>query len=92
MFKALCILWRDEAGFVLSAELIMIATVVTLALVVGLAEVSGAVNNELRDMAGAVQAMNQGWWYGNSGYNDWSNGGNGGDGSNGYAFDQSGNN
>ncbi len=63
MFKPLCVLWRDEAGFVLSAELILIATVVTLALVVGLAEVSNAVNNEMTDMAGAVNGMSQDVWY-----------------------------
>ena len=84
MFKPLRMLWHDEAGFVLSAELILIATVVTLALVVGLAEVSGAVNNELNDMAGAVQGMSQDWWSNNSG-NSWD------DGSDDYAFDQSGN-
>jgi len=63
MFKPLRTLWRDDAGFVLSAELILIATVVTLALVVGLAEVSSAVNNEMGDMAGAVQGMSQDVWY-----------------------------
>lgn len=56
-------LLRDEAGFVLSAELILIATVVTLAMVVGLGEVAGAVNNEMTDMAGAVDGMSQDYWY-----------------------------
>lgn len=63
MFKPFSTLWRDEAGFVLSAELILIATVVTLAMVVGLAEVSNAVNNEMGDMAGAVEGMSQDVWY-----------------------------
>ena len=63
MFKPLRTLWRDEAGFVLSAELILIATVVTLSMVVGLAEVSNAVNNEMDDMAGAVEGMSQDVWY-----------------------------
>ena len=63
MFKPLCLLWRDENGFILYAELILIATVVTLATVVGLAEVSNAVNNEMGDMAGAVEGMSQDVWY-----------------------------
>ena len=75
MFKPLRTLWRDEAGFILSAELILIATVVTLALVVGLAEVSNAVNNEMGDMAGAVEGLSQDVWY---------------EGAEPYAFDQSG--
>ena len=58
LFKTL---FRDEAGFILSAELILIGTVVTLAMVVGLAELAGSVTNEMNDMAGAVDGMNQGY-------------------------------
>ena len=50
-------LWQDEHGFVLSAELILVATVLVLAMVVGLAAVAHSVNNEMSDMAGAVDAM-----------------------------------
>lgn len=52
-------LWNDEAGFVLSAELMLIATIVILATIVGLSEISLAVNNELRDVASAFNAVNQ---------------------------------
>lgn len=79
MFKPFSTLLRDEVGFILSAELILIATVVTLGLVVGLAEVSNAVNGEMGDMAGAVQGLSQDYWYNGSG--NW--GGNSG----GYDFD-----
>ena len=36
---------HDEAGFIVSAELILIATIAVLGLVVGLSEVAAAINN-----------------------------------------------
>ena len=54
-------LWKDDAGFVLSAELMLIATIVILATIVGLSEVSLAVNQELRDVSSAFGAVNQGF-------------------------------
>jgi hypothetical protein len=42
-------LWCDEAGFVVSAELILVATIGVLSLVVGLAEISHGINQELED-------------------------------------------
>jgi len=52
-------LWNDDAGFVISAELILVATVAVLAMVVGLAEVSIAINEELEDVASAFGSVNQ---------------------------------
>ena len=52
-------LWNDEAGFVISAELVLVSTVVVLACVVGLAEVSNGVNQELEDVASAFGSVNQ---------------------------------
>jgi hypothetical protein len=52
---------RDEAGFIVSAELVLISTITVLGLVVGLSEVSINVNNELEDVGSAFQAMNQGF-------------------------------
>lgn len=52
-------LYNDEAGFIVSSELILIATIGVLALVVGLSEVSSAVNQELEDVASAFGAVNQ---------------------------------
>ena len=63
MFGLVARLAKDEAGFVLSAELILIATVMTLAMVVGLGEVAGAVNHEMTDMSQAVEGMSQDYWY-----------------------------
>jgi hypothetical protein len=52
-------LLNDEAGFVVSAELVMISTVLVLGLVVGLAEVANGVNQELEDVASAFGSVNQ---------------------------------
>ena len=50
---------RDERGFVVSAELCLVATVAVLALVVGLAEVSHNVNQELEDVGAAFNSLDQ---------------------------------
>lgn len=49
----------DEAGFIVSAELILVATVGVIALVVGLAEVSWNVTEELEDVGSAVGKISQ---------------------------------
>ena len=52
-------LFRDEAGFIVSAELVLISTIAVLGLVVGLSEVSLNINNELEDVGSAFSAMSQ---------------------------------
>ena len=54
---------NDEAGFIVSAELILVATIAVLAMVVGLTEVSSAVNQELEDVASAFGSVNQSFEY-----------------------------
>ena len=56
-------LFNDENGFVVSAELILVATIVVLGLVVGLAEVRQAVSEELEDVASAIGSINQTYCY-----------------------------
>lgn len=56
-------LFNDENGFVVSVELILVATIVVLGLIVGLAEVRQAVNEELEDVAAAIGALNQSYTY-----------------------------
>ena len=51
--------YRDETGFVVSAELALVSTVTVLALVVGLSEVAYAINTELFDIANAFGSLNQ---------------------------------
>lgn len=52
-------LWKDEAGFVVSAELVLISTIVVIGLVVGLSEVANGVNEELEDVGSAIGSLNQ---------------------------------
>lgn len=52
-------LLNDDHGFVVSAELILIATIAVLGLVAGLSEISFAVNNELEDVGSAFGSLNQ---------------------------------
>lgn len=52
-------LWTDERGMILSAEMIIIVTVVVLGLITGLACLQQAVVAELQDVGGALRGMNQ---------------------------------
>ena len=61
--KTLRTFHADEAGFVVSSELILVATITVLAMVVGLAEVRSAVVEELEDVGSAVGSMQQSYWY-----------------------------
>ncbi len=56
-------LWTDDAGFVVSAELILISTITVLGLVVGLTEVSYGINQELEDVGAAFGSVNQTFRY-----------------------------
>jgi len=57
--KMLQRLWKDEAGFVVSAELILVASIAVLGLVAGLATVRNSITNELADVGGAIDGLNQ---------------------------------
>lgn len=52
-------LWNDDAGFIISMELILIATIAVIGLITGLTAVRDAVVAELSDVAGSVQDLNQ---------------------------------
>jgi Flp pilus assembly pilin Flp len=54
-------LWQDEAGFIVSIELILIATIMVIGLIAGMSAVRDAVISELSDVAGAVQDLHQGY-------------------------------
>lgn len=59
MSRLIARLWTEEAGFILSTELVLIASLVVLAMVVGLSEVALNINNELEDVASAFGSVNQ---------------------------------
>jgi hypothetical protein len=61
--KALIRLWNDEAGFVVSSELVLVATILVIGMVVGLTTVRDQVVQELADVAGAISDVNQSYEY-----------------------------
>jgi Flp pilus assembly pilin Flp len=54
---------NDEAGFIVSAELILVSTIVVLAMIVGLSEVSRGMNQELEDVGSAFGSVNQSYQF-----------------------------
>lgn len=52
-------LWNDQHGFIVSAELVLVATIAVLAMVVGLSEVALNINNELEDVGSAFGKLSQ---------------------------------
>jgi Flp pilus assembly pilin Flp len=52
-------LLNDEAGFIISAELVLVATLLVIGMIVGLSEVQHAVVSELNDVADAIGELNQ---------------------------------
>jgi len=57
--RVLTQLWRDEQGFVVSAELVLIGTILVIGMIVGLATVRDQVIQELADVAMAISQVNQ---------------------------------
>jgi len=55
--------WNDEAGFVVSSELILIATILVIAMLTGLVTVRDAVVQELGDIGNAIGLINQSYSY-----------------------------
>jgi Flp pilus assembly pilin Flp len=56
-------LWNEEDGFVVSAELVLVATILVLGMIVGLASLRDQVVQELGDVAAAVSQMVQTYSY-----------------------------
>lgn len=51
--------WNDETGFVVSAELVLIATILVIGLIVGLVVLRNQVVQELVDVGQALGSMSQ---------------------------------
>jgi hypothetical protein len=72
MTTRLSALYNDEAGFIVSAELVLVSTIVVIGLIVVLAEVANGVNEELEDVGSAVGHINQTYLVkGSSGHKGW---------------------
>ena len=54
---------NDENGFVVSAELVLVGTILVLGMIVGLTELSFNVNQELEDLGSAIGAINQTYYF-----------------------------
>lgn len=52
-------LFNDEAGFIVSAELVLISTLLVIGMIVGLSSVQHAVVAELNDVGNAIGSLNQ---------------------------------
>jgi hypothetical protein len=52
-------LWTDEAGFVISFELMLVATILVIGMIVGLSTIREQLVQELADVAGAISEVNQ---------------------------------
>ena len=52
-------LWADEAGFIVSTELMLIATILVIGMIVGLVSIRDQIVQELADVAGAISEVNQ---------------------------------
>ncbi len=61
MHTVLNSLYADEAGFIVSAELVIVATILVIGMVVGLAEVANGTSEELEDVGSAIGSFNQGY-------------------------------
>ena len=56
-------LWNDDAGFIVSSELILVATIVVIGMIVGLTAVRNQAVQELVDVGQAVGSMSQSYAY-----------------------------
>ena len=58
-------LWNEETGAILSAELMLIASILVIGVIAGLSALREAVVSELADVAQALANVNQSYSYGN---------------------------
>jgi len=56
-------LLNDESGFIISAELVLVASLLVIGLIVGLSEIQHAIVTELNDVADAIGCINQSYYY-----------------------------
>ena len=75
MTNIILALRNDEAGFIISAELVLVATICILGLIVGLSEVCLNINNELEDVGSAFSCIQQSYGVnGVEGHQGWASG------------------
>ena len=55
-------LWQDDAGVVVSADLVLVLTVAVLSMIVGLNELAAGVVHELADVGDAIGHLDQSYF------------------------------
>ncbi|MCH8828457.1 MAG: hypothetical protein IID45_02655 [Planctomycetes bacterium] len=63
MKNLLRVFWKDERGFVISAELVLVLTIGVLGMIVGLNSVASSINSEMNDISSAFGAIDQSYQY-----------------------------
>jgi len=56
-------LWNDEAGFIISSELVLVATILVIGMIVGLTTIRDQVVQEMGDIAAAFSDLTQAYSY-----------------------------
>jgi hypothetical protein len=52
-------LWADEAGFIVSAELVLVATILVIGMIVGLTSLRNQIVQELVDVGQSIGSLSQ---------------------------------
>lgn len=61
------LLWRDEAGAIVSAEIMLVASILVIGVVVGLKSVRDSVVSEIADVGQAIANVDQSYWFSGTG-------------------------
>lgn len=56
-------LWKDESGFVVSAELILVSSILVVGMIVGLASIRDQIVQEMGDVGAAFAVLNQSYFW-----------------------------
>lgn len=56
-------LWNDEIGVIISAELILVSTIMVLGLITGMTCLQEAIVGEFKDLAGAFSSLDQSYYF-----------------------------
>lgn len=68
-------LWSDESGFIVSAEIILVATILVIGLVAGFTTLRSSILSELADVGAAIRQLDQSYAYGSAyGHSSWTAG------------------
>lgn len=54
-------LWHDDAGAIIAAEYLFIATILVIGIIVGLASIRDAINTEFAELSNSFLALSQGY-------------------------------